>query len=1149
MYNLTNTSNLIIAYIQGEPYYEEYLAKVVKHQRYLASETGSDPDSPAPKTAKATKKSKSSAPKADLRPPVTKPSLSQQPKPKPAPAKSKGKKSVDESVAEGIPEKEPRFNNEEADVQRALEESLKSIYDAPQGSLPSVVIREPESGKYQPLPEKKSPDDQFIFQRRTSTPTRSSGHDDSSSLYDELGLTDSEVKSDKDVLGIDAGVPDEGQAGPNLGDQDEGQARPNPDEQDNGQAGPNPSDAAASQPLPSLVVHAGPNLEHMDVEVTDVSTQPHPEQMDKGFTATAYPKVHENLKLTVEEQVILEEPASSTGSLSSLQHLTKDLSFGNLFFNDKPLEADNEKTTAIIKAESMVSVTIQQDKSAIPPMTTSIVDLTLRPDSPNVHQPLQATDRNHNNNNNNSSITTPTTTKHHRFHVSKAVDEIVTDAVDWVIQAPEADMKEILHQRMWETNSYKTHEDHIMLYEALEKSMNRDHSEELLKDLAKARKKKKKRHDSPKTPPGSPLHQPPPPSPLADDDTAPDAKVHLSNDEDIRNAHIPNVNLRQTGGNHLRKTDLLHQNPSGLLCHLTCLSQRTTRRLLLRLPFYLFQRTRYSRRLYEMEECHKLLTNSVDDSIIRHNVSKPLPLGGQPGQVTIQSDFFFNKDLEYLRYGSKGSRPALLISKMKAAYYPDVGLEQIMPDQIWIEEECKYDIVVMYGISHWWFQRQRFYIDRHTSEGDRRAVRTHMWILSVVRIEVFSMYGYDYMKKISFVKRILTSTLLRNETSSICTQIDEALDYPVKEFKVNRMNPGLNTRFWTRKDVDRSKEFMFAIQKWLKTRRIFRNLESFVGGRVVVYSSLRSLKPKHSIESRAKRSSKIISLGHYSIMLAFSHNQESYALSMWYWQNIRVIREPNETMILGRPFLATIHARIDVFNIEISLGIREDMILFDMDGNAHHTKIPIEKVYMENSISSEESFNLLEIEKIVRCGLHVAQNNKFDDEGTSQEATMHNNPRSEGFEEEEQWESGIEKTDYVPPWVLEARGWNMRSFRLILICIWMAFGGNTYDLSSMEKKRTRLQLYTKIDEETVLQCVETASPFHVRRSWRNIHDIVKKKNGWLRDGEEHFIIGEGVVVSSSLLERSTKSCLGGIMVSLILLEGLEEEAYVDANNA
>ncbi|GKF34997.1 hypothetical protein Tco_0108197 [Tanacetum coccineum] len=124
-----------------------------------------------------------------------------------------------------------------------------------------------------------------------------------------------------------------------------------------------------------------------------------------------------------------------------------------------------------------------------------------------------------------------------------------------------------------------------------------------------------------------------------------------------------------------------------------------------------------------MEECHKLLTNQVDKSIIRYNFSKPLLLGGPPGQVTIQSDFFFNKDLEYLQYRLKSGRPALSISKMKAAYYPDLGLEQMVPDQMWIEEEFKYDIAAL-------------------------AVRTHVRILSVVRIEVFSLYGYDYMKEI-----------------------------------------------------------------------------------------------------------------------------------------------------------------------------------------------------------------------------------------------------------------------------------------------------------------------------------------------------------------------------------------------------------------
>nr|GEW66721.1 pentatricopeptide repeat-containing protein At3g42630 isoform X2 [Tanacetum cinerariifolium] len=253
---------------------------------------------------------------------------------------------------------------------------------------------------------------------------------------------------------------------------------------------------------------------------------------------------------------------------------------------------------------------------------------------------------------------------------------------------------------------------------------------------------------------------------------------------------------------------------------------------------------------------------------------------------------------------SKGSKPALSISKKKPAYYPDVVLEKMVSDQMWIEEECKYDIAAMYGISHWWFQRQRFYIDRYTFEGDCRAVRTHMWILSVVRIEFFSMYGYDYMKNIVLRRVDLNEHIITKRDfkylypsdfedlhlvirqriedfqlgiKSYQTQlnltkprwdatgfkynhdfmINEALDYQVKEFKVNRMNLSLNTRFWKRKDIDRSKEFMFAIQKWLKTRRIFRNLESFVGGRLSQDEtdnnsevSQENIKPKRS--KRAK---------------------------------------------------------------------------------------------------------------------------------------------------------------------------------------------------------------------------------------------------------------------------------------------------------
>ncbi|GKA47024.1 hypothetical protein Tco_0739907 [Tanacetum coccineum] len=154
-----------------------------------------------------------------------------------------------------------------------------------------------------------------------------------------------------------------------------------------------------------------------------------------------------------------------------------------------------------------------------------------------------------------------------------------------------------------------------------------------------------------------------------------------------------------------------------------------------------------------MEECHKMLTDQVDwtnpeGDQVRFDVKRPLPLGGLLGHETIQTHFFFNKDLEYLRYGSKGSNPALSISKMKVARYPDFGLELLVPEQIWVEDVCTYDISAKYGISHWCFNRHKFYIVRHDSLSRRKEVRTHMRILSVVRIKAYSRYGYDYLSEI-----------------------------------------------------------------------------------------------------------------------------------------------------------------------------------------------------------------------------------------------------------------------------------------------------------------------------------------------------------------------------------------------------------------
>nr|GEW60880.1 retrovirus-related Pol polyprotein from transposon TNT 1-94 [Tanacetum cinerariifolium] len=955
------------------------LENVAKHRRFLAGETRSAQDSPAPKPAKPARKPKPTAQKAPPRPPVSTLVTSAQPTPtstlaKPQEKKRKQATKTFDKLAKAKRVKHSTVADEDVDYQKALEESMKSIYALPRRLLLPVVIWKPKSGKYQPLlevpgkvnakiteeqvahdllslkkPKKKSPMKQYIFQRRIFEPAGSSLHDESP--YAMLGQLNSEEESKKVVLGGTEGGNDEDKAGPVPGAQAKGQIGTDAD--------------CEHMNLDVADVSPQPSTKQLDegFTIADVSPQPSTEQLDEGFTATAYPK---------------------------------DISFRDQYFSDKPLDADQNADT---KVKSMVNVLIQQALSSISLMKSPIIDLTSRLESPKVHQQFKATITE-------TTTTTTTTTLPPpqaqqqstaeammikcigelenimadllKVNKEMKVSVVVTEAVDWAMKAPlqnrfrdlpKADIKEILHQRIWESESYKSYEVYMQLLKALEKSMNHDQSEELTQDLAEARKKKKKSHESPKTPHGSPSHQPPPlpppagpsgaaralrasrssqePTPLPpssttqdnlakDKDMGPDEQAQLSDEEDIRCAHIPKVNLSQDWWKPLEEerpatpklswsilssdAPILPNNWASALAS-SYIPPPEDSLLAQTGPDYEIIKVFHLDVIhlqYQMEECHKLLTDSVDDSILRHNVSKPLPLSGPPGQVSFQSDFFFNKDLEYLRYDSKGSRPALSISKMKAAYYPDAGLEKMMPDQLWIEEECKYDIVAMY-------------------------VHTNMQIFSVVRIEVFSKYGYDYMKKIVLrradlnehviterdfkylylsdfedlyllnlqgylnhllpkVKKILTTAVnqwtrhlvirqriedfqpwiesyqtqlnltkpqwdatgfeykyeytiinspwavmfrdkyevqmmihfneIHKYSDGTLQQIDEALDYRVKEFQINRMNLGLNTWFWTRKDVDRSRAFMFAIQNSLKTRRIFRNLESFVGGQL-----------------------------------------------------------------------------------------------------------------------------------------------------------------------------------------------------------------------------------------------------------------------------------------------------------------------------
>ncbi|GJW35783.1 hypothetical protein Tco_0058703, partial [Tanacetum coccineum] len=302
IFGMTIPNELINHVIREADYYDAYLEKVSKHQRYIAGEELSDPESPAPKPAKPTKQAK---PKATEQPTVSKTKAK---KSKPAPVKPKEKKRkpvpelseaqplskrakagkvtkkrnvmvlnpfYDEFVDERVPAAKPSLEDtEEAILQKVLQESLTDAYPTQRGPLPPVVFREPNSGKPQPLPEvpgkgkekvgeeqaaqvllnlqtpkKKSSAEQYILQSRSQLPTVTASREESSSLYAELGLSGSDTESDEGMPSVGrSGTQDEGQAGSDPGTPDEGQAGSDPGTRDKGQAGTNPDNAAESLP-------------------------------------------------------------------------------------------------------------------------------------------------------------------------------------------------------------------------------------------------------------------------------------------------------------------------------------------------------------------------------------------------------------------------------------------------------------------------------------------------------------------------------------------------------------------------------------------------------------------------------------------------------------------------------------------------------------------------------------------------------------------------------------------------------------------------------------------------------------------------------------------------------------------------------------
>nr|GEW98678.1 hypothetical protein [Tanacetum cinerariifolium] len=694
--------------IKGAPYYSKYQEHVAKYQQYLVAEHGKVEEGGATKSLKATKVTKPKAAKAtkpggDKAPNLT---STQPSKPKPAPTQpskavpEKKQKLVKETPNEPSPAK--RSNGGLVGKIHKPRSPLKLV-DKPStedvlGPAHPVVIREPDSGRIQPLPDVQEKGKEKVVDEQVA--------------HDLLTLLTSKNKI---------------HAGPDPGDHDEGQVRPNPGVQDEGQARSNP------------------------------------------------------------DPVILKEPTSSTGTMSSLQNFEKELSFTNQFFMEKQREEEPGKTNTEAEVQLMVSVPIHQDTSSVPPMTTS---------------------------------------------VSKAVDEIVTDAVDWAMKAPLrahfsdlpiVDIKEIIQQWIFEDKSYEAHKDHKKLYDTLEKSLERDYSYQLLSDLEEARQKKRKRRDLPITPFGSPPPQPPPPPPLAGASGAPGTSGASGSSQSPLPPLPPSTGTSGSAQQQGSEALSLSKSDDSIL------------------------------------DEHVYLSNDEDLGMITYQKLIQENTGG--------NHYLERKDQRLLNLLGpfllpiKGSSLALSISKMKATSYPEFGLELLVPEQISIlidmilhRVKKKSDHTCGFSVSSELKPTQ----DTGMTRGEHRSKtgpdrpkpdrtetdlvqnarpRTGPKWYGLVRVmlsTVFKLWTQNLVirqrvKDFQLVvfsvnnnkRRIMRFNEIYKFSDGTLTQILEALAYRVKEFKIKRLNQGMNTRFWTQKDVIRSKEFITAIERRLKMRRIY----------------------------------------------------------------------------------------------------------------------------------------------------------------------------------------------------------------------------------------------------------------------------------------------------------------------------------------
>nr|GEW99497.1 reverse transcriptase domain-containing protein [Tanacetum cinerariifolium] len=213
----------------------------------------------------------------------------------------------------------------------------------------------------------------------------------------------------------------------------------------------------------------------------------------------------------------------------------------------------------------------------------------------------------------------------------------------------------------------------------------------------------------------------------------------------------------------------------------------------------------------------------------------------------IPFDHFINNDLGYLCGGASNRKYTTSVTKTKAADYGHIKwIEDLVPRTMWSQEPVSYDKYALWEISHWGRKRQQFYgftVNRESA----RDVFSKRRIIVVTELQIVEWHNYKHLDWITVrrdddklckfkegdFKRLhiqdikdMLLLLVQGKLTNLTVEERFAFNVSLRMFKEASSSNGA---IWRKSDKERAASMIQAIDKQLKTRKIMRSLEKFVG--------------------------------------------------------------------------------------------------------------------------------------------------------------------------------------------------------------------------------------------------------------------------------------------------------------------------------